>query len=513
MAEQSIAQSRQFGNPVFREIHKNTWLKRLPPESKKKKERVWVVFCIHDDTDAFLEIYLDNKTAVLHKPEWFFCLNNTQHVSPTICAQEQDYEFVITLSNEVVRLAAPSWEAMLDWVESLRGKLYELKILTPKENLYSKLPETRSIPLLSTRDPTSPLPLPPSLNNTVPRDPTSPLPPPPAVPPALLPGIEPIAERSLTPNLTRRHTALQRGLSLPETSMRSESANNITIVHVEVSQPNVFNYENISNVLQSQSSSTAEASNSYERLFQLQQSPGPSNRASRSQRPPAANSGRLVAVPEPLTLREHQVKQLQKEMKHPGGVRLLLRKNCISSIALVDANTSVWVCGWKQKENPMLYNALHIGDQLLTIEGITVKSSNDAHKILRSISSIYVHIVIKRVPHGQVFVIHRDVEGQPLGIIQEGNTAVIANVEGGSLVARQGLSTHAQTCDGQSFTNWVLTEINGRPLNLFFKESQVKDRLNAVGRDISILVQPLDLIKQLKKQLKSLKNYKDYILQ
>lgn len=32
----------------------------------------------------------------------------------------------------------------------------------------------------------------------------------------------------------------------------------------------------------------------------------------------------------------------------------------------------------------MLYNALHIGDRLLNIEGITVKSAADAQKILQS---------------------------------------------------------------------------------------------------------------------------------
>lgn len=122
-------------------------------------------------------------------------------------------------------------------------------------------------------------------------------------------------------------------------------------------------------------------------------------------------------------------------------------------------------------------------------------------------------MIVKRVPFGQVFVIHRESEGQSLGIIQEGNTAVIQTVQTDSLAARHGLSAKSKTCDGLSCTNWVLTEINGRPLNLFFKENQVRDRLNSVGRDISILVQPLDLIKQLKKQLKSLRNYKDYILQ
>lgn len=44
-----------------------------------------------------------------------------------------------------------------------------------------------------------------------------------------------------------------------------------------------------------------------------------------------------------LTLREQQVLQLRREMMHPGGVRLQLRrKDCIGSIAFVDAFGGVW---------------------------------------------------------------------------------------------------------------------------------------------------------------------------
>jgi hypothetical protein len=43
------------------------------------------------------------------------------------------------------------------------------------------------------------------------------------------------------------------------------------------------------------------------------------------------------------TLREQQVLQLRREMLHPGGVRLQLRrKDCTGSIALVDAFGAVW---------------------------------------------------------------------------------------------------------------------------------------------------------------------------
>lgn len=61
---------------------------------------------------------------------------------------------------------------MMDWVDSLSAKLREMRILSPKENVYSRLPELR-LPLLPTRDPNSPLPLPP------------------AGPSTLVPGIEP----------------------------------------------------------------------------------------------------------------------------------------------------------------------------------------------------------------------------------------------------------------------------------------------------------------------------------
>lgn len=44
-----------------------------------------------------------------------------------------------------------------------------------------------------------------------------------------------------------------------------------------------------------------------------------------------------------LTLREQQVFQLRREMMHPGGVRLQLRrKDCINSIGLVEAFGGVW---------------------------------------------------------------------------------------------------------------------------------------------------------------------------
>lgn len=68
---------------------------------------------------------------------------------------------------------------MQEWVETLRSKLREMKIISPRENLYTKLPEIRP-PLLPTRDPTSPLPATPP------------------VPAAIVPGVEQIVTHHTT---------------------------------------------------------------------------------------------------------------------------------------------------------------------------------------------------------------------------------------------------------------------------------------------------------------------------
>ncbi|KAK9889349.1 hypothetical protein WA026_004623 [Henosepilachna vigintioctopunctata] len=483
MAEQHITKN-QFYTAVFREIYKNSWLRKISTQSKKKKDRRWMVFCVHDDSNAFLEIYTDSKIAVLHKPERFFFLNSTQHVTSSICPVDHEYEFCITLRDEIVRIAASSHEIMVEWVEVLRTKLNEMKILSPRENLYSKLPELKnSLPLLTTRDPNSPLPPPP------------------------------VGTRS---DLAR---ILNDAPSTPN-GRRPESRSSCDSFSIAQNQngSEVFSFDELNHPVDCPPLSAPASMNHYEPVFQVPSSPGPSRttEVDELRRTVSSDSTRiLMPPPRPYrTLREQQVQQLQNEMKHPGGVRLQLRRrDCINAIAFVDAMNSAWICGWKQREHPMLYNALHIGDQVVSVEGITVKSAYQVRRILKSHSAIYINMIVRRVPFGKVFVIHRDFEGQPLGIIQENNTAVIESVQPDSLAATYGLPCKAKTCDDTSYTNWVLTEINGRPLNLFFKKNQVKDRLNAVGRDISILVQPLDLIKQLKKDLKSIRSYKEYLLQ
>lgn len=143
----------------FREIHKNGWLRRTD-KCDKETSRFWVAFCVHDDVEPRLEGYVDQKQATSHTPTWSQSLKTTMYLSPTLCATaKHDYEFCVNLSNDkVLRLAAPTYQAMCDWVQVVTRKLTDMKIVKPKENVYSKGPER-----IATRDPTSPLPPPPPL--------------------------------------------------------------------------------------------------------------------------------------------------------------------------------------------------------------------------------------------------------------------------------------------------------------------------------------------------------------
>lgn len=68
-----------------------------------------MVFCVHDDTDAVLEGYADPRQVPSHAPEWLISMQDTLHISHALIPNSHEFEFVVTLSNEVVRFHAMSW--------------------------------------------------------------------------------------------------------------------------------------------------------------------------------------------------------------------------------------------------------------------------------------------------------------------------------------------------------------------------------------------------------------------
>jgi hypothetical protein len=158
--------------------------------------------------------------------------------------------------------------------------------------------------------------------------------------------------------------------------------------------------------------------------------------------------------------------------------------------------------------NPIFRTANEF-NKLVKTKSVSAMSSSSAAPVAEV---LHVEIVIRRLPFAQVFHLKRDVEGQPLGIVTSGNTTEVREIIPSSPAAQHGMTPKIRSFDGQTSVPWVLTEINGRPLNLFSKDGEAGDRLQALGRDVSVLLQPSDIIGKLKKQLKSHRNYKEFLL-
>ncbi|XP_029649425.1 uncharacterized protein LOC115223138 isoform X2 [Octopus sinensis] len=205
-----------------------------------------------------------------------------------------------------------------------------------------------------------------------------------------------------------------------------------------------------------------------------------------------------------------QVLQLKEELKKTNGLTISVSRTDIYNIAFVEYAKKIWVAGWNQRECPNLYHILHVGDELLCLNKVTVDSISWLKSLIKK--SNQFDLEIKRIPKGQLYIIKKEVEAQSLGIQNDSKTGEILSVEPSGLAGRQGMQSTPGNKTKDKLNHWVFTEINSRPLNLFANYTQVTDRLNSVGMDISFVVQPSDFIKQLRKQLKKMSNFTDYCL-
>lgn len=170
--------------------------------------------------------------------------------------------------------------------------------------------------------------------------------------------------------------------------------------------------------------------------------------------PPATPNRTPMHGKRKLSLREKQVVQLKQEIN--SEIRFKLRKkDCIDSIALVVGFGSVWIAGFKP--NPLLY-CLHVGDQLLAINNIVIKSPVDAHKYIKMCSGLFVEVTIRRLPLAGIFLIKREFEGQCLGIIRDGSSPAIVEIIPNSI------SSHIppRPISADEDSTWIITQINFR---------------------------------------------------
>lgn len=118
---------------------------------------------------------------------------------------------------------------------------------------------------------------------------------------------------------------------------------------------------------------------------------------------------------------------------------------------------------------------------------------------------------MKRLPNAKTMTLKRQEDSEDFGLELSGNE--VTRVSG--IACAAGVPELAPATDPlatpDATVTWTLTEVNGRPLSLL--EGAARERMYAVGLDCSIVIQPTDFVTSLRKKLRSLRNYKSYVVQ
>ncbi|GFR73798.1 flocculation protein FLO11-like [Elysia marginata] len=122
-----------------------------------------------------------------------------------------------------------------------------------------------------------------------------------------------------------------------------------------------------------------------------------------------------------VSLKQTQAEILQSEISM-SSLTLTLTQKSGHGLALVDWNGFPCVAGWNQQDFPSLHGKLHLGDQLISVNGVKVPSSDIAQKLLKGSTTPKITVILHRMPYAKVFAIRRDAEGQSLGIKREGGS-------------------------------------------------------------------------------------------
>lgn len=513
-------------------ILKQGYLKKLPNAAKlgaplKKAVRRWFVFGVISGTNPYLEYYVDEDSVFTGHPINIIFLDTCHDVTQASRHSRQDCVFTVVLRDRNLRLVAQTRTVMLEWARILTEKLLQLDVLESN-----------------------------GPNDYV-------------IPPMARPSRHSIHSGVSFPtqvhNRQRSHSASRLGGSYEETSQDPD------LLHAQIERYLDCGGTFEADLFQPNGNTGAATNgqNTHMDSVAVARPTGGATAASYASSPPpevnetdpfpaeaAQAEGATAATPGALTkmqeanntdmvvgwnnppeaderapppymargvlqrgahvsLKHSQVSQLKGEMASESGVTLALSKlDCHQTLAFIDCFHAIWIAGWNQTARPHLFRSLHIGDQVISVNGQVVESAKMATKLIKSCTNMdSINIVIRRLPHAKVFGFRRTVEGESLGINRTNGTAEIVYVSPEGLAAQQGLSAKAQSLDKDNFCNWWITEVNHRPLNLYFRQDEIEHRLNAVGRDISLVVQPIEFINQLKHQLKKLKYYKDFMVQ
>ncbi|KRX20081.1 Golgin subfamily A member 4 [Trichinella nelsoni] len=217
-----------------------------------------------------------------------------------------------------------------------------------------------------------------------------------------------------------------------------------------------------------------------------------------------------------VSLREQETLQLNSEIHSEHPIKFTLSLENILRIAFVNISGFLWISGWQEIQGLVnLRTFVHIGDRLMAIDGRPLDSESQLEEcIKRNLdTSRQCEILLKRMPMAKVFLFKRFCDGEDVGLVLKNGKNEIVNVAQDSASWRAGFRAKTESkLHPHLETTWYITEINGRPINMFLKNGECKQRLSAIGREISVVVQRTDFIKAVKHHMTLKKHYRDFIL-
>ncbi|EFO24132.1 hypothetical protein LOAG_04351 [Loa loa] len=187
---------------------------------------------------------------------------------------------------------------------------------------------------------------------------------------------------------------------------------------------------------------------------------------------------------------------------------------CMQHIAYVDFGGKVWLTGWTAVAEKYLAGQLFVGDQLVRIADVDIYSTQQIPFIFSAASKtgLSINIAIQRVPHGTIYTLHKTKQKFDAGLILNKRKIKLADVLEGSPAWEAGIRPSVPAVTRTGTTPACITCIDRHALNIFSKDDEVFRHIDTLPLSVfTVVVQPYDFVKFLKKSLKKFKNVSDFV--
>ncbi|KAI6217482.1 hypothetical protein M3Y99_01766100 [Aphelenchoides fujianensis] len=193
-----------------------------------------------------------------------------------------------------------------------------------------------------------------------------------------------------------------------------------------------------------------------------------------------------------------------EQSEEPGSLIkvALVLSICTEDLKFVFAEGSYWVVGLeKRRVQAALRKTLHLGDQIVAINGKDLNSAEDASLMSAFFASsvaVPIQLTVRRLPFGEKHVLRKAPIQllRKMGILFREGTSTIREIEPNSVAAAARLPAELPGWTNPNVqVPAVITEINGFPLELC-KTEDVQQRFAEIpnGQSFEVVIHPLDLV-------------------